>query len=495
MKRLKQTVVAILASLLCAMVLPAAVAYAKTAGSLQVIPTSDGSGAVYDVRRIADETALPCNDQFNWEQLAGAELDGRPAYPAYDPSAPTAAADGRELVERVSADVLSDDAGVLAQALTAYVISDAKPTARMAAGEGPVSVEDGWYLLTAAGRRPLFAWVDGAAVELGDKSDTPVVSKQVDAGAGWTDAAIAAPGRTLKFRVDVSVPLSIEAGFRYPIAVVDEWDECLVLAEAAPRVELLVAGVVDDARDITSKAELKATASSLTLRADLCELGAKPGDVVRLSYEMRLAAEAQLDGAGVANSAYATFPSWEGGGKTPADEARVYAMHLNILKVNKDGEPLAGAVLALKNKDGWLAADGTFGSQGKRVEVTTGTDGRAVFPVALADGVYDVMELQAPKGYDQLDQAAPVELAAQVKDGSLTIKARATAPLRVGKVDASSATISLELTNELASEPVFPGGFIPQTGDSSWWLGVLVLVVSGVIALRAGLPRRRNTEV
>ena len=495
MKRLKQTVVAVLASLLCAMVLPAAAAYAKTTGSLQVIPALDGAGAVYDARRIADEAALPCNDQFNWEQLAGAELDGRPAYPAYDPSASTAAADGRELVERVSADVLTDDAGVLAQALTAYVVSDAAPTARVAAGEGPVAVEDGWYLLTAAGRRPLFAWVDGAAVELGDKSDTPVVSKQVDAGAGWTDAAIAAPARTLKFRVDVLVPLSIEAGSRYPITVVDEWDGRLVLADAAPRVDLLVAGAVEDARDITSRVELKTTLSSLTLRADLCELGTKPGDVVRLSYEMKLAAGAQLDGAGVANSAYATFPSWEGGGKTPADEARVYAMHLNILKVNKDGEPLPGAVLALKNKDGWLAADGTFGPLGKRVEVTTGADGRVAFPVALADGAYDVVEVQAPKGYTQLDQPVPVELATQVKDGSLTIKARATAPLRVGKVDAASATVALELTNERAKKPIFPGGFIPQTGDSAWWAGALVLVVGGAVALRAGVIRRRTTEV
>ncbi len=127
---------------------------------------------------------MPLNDQFDWPALSGVVLDGHAAYPTYDHASPQAAKQGRALVQRVSDDVLSDDAGVLAYALSSYVADGALPSARVLAGGDCVSVENGWYLLVAPGRRPLFAWVDGAPVELGDKSDTPVAYKQVNTGSG-----------------------------------------------------------------------------------------------------------------------------------------------------------------------------------------------------------------------------------------------------------------------------------------------------------------------
>lgn len=482
MKPLKQAVVAVLVSLLCAMVLPAASAYAKAAGSLRVVPASDGAGVVYDARRIADEAAMPCNDQFNWEMLAGAKLDGRPAYPAYDPSASTAATDGRELVERVSADVLTDDAGVLAQALASYVVSEAKPTARVVSGEGAVKVQDGWYLLTAAGRRPLFAWVDGAAVELGDKSDTPVACKRVNTGAGWADAAVAGSGRAIRYRVDVCIPQTVDAAGSYPLTIVDAWDEQLLLNRSTVRVEVLAASRSLASIDVTDACSIDMDEAGMRISVgNVHDLGVAPGDVMRVSYTMRLADDAVARSSGWVGSAFAEFSAWTGTQRTPLDGARVYAVRIDVKKTNAAGDALAGAVCAVRNDDGWLASDGTFGPKSKRAEFVSDEQGLMAGIPLLSDGTYEVVELSAPRGYRALKGAAPFELSVDTANDSLTIHARATKPLRVLAVDSDAASVHFGLED---TKPVgIWGALIPQTGDRSGMLAAGVLAFAGVSVL------------
>lgn len=487
MKCLKGAVAVCVASLFCAIMLPTVTAHAQTTGSLQVTPGPSGASIVYDAYRVADEAALPCDNQFRWSDLSGKELDGRPAYPTYDPAAGDAARDGRELVERVSRDVSTDDAGVLAQKLVSFLAEDASPDARVTAGAGPVFVRDGWYLLRASGRRPLFAWVDGAPVTLGDKSDAPVLGKQVSCGSGWSDGVVAGQKDSLSYRVDTSVPLSVDAGGSYPVTIVDTWDERLLLNAESVRVTLMHAGSADESQVITDQAEISIERETLSVSGDFLAWGAKPGDVVRLSYEMSFDPHARLDGKGAANTAFATYRSWLGDSKTPVDETRVYGMQLELKKVDKGGKPLAGAVLALRNADGWLDANGAFGEEGRRIELVSDADGMVEIPAMLSSGPYEVVELQAPAGFRKEEKPIKLELAAECAKGALTLRARASSPLRVADVDADRASVTCELVNERASQTTL--GFVPQTGETLWLTAVVVMAAAGCLVIRRGFKR------
>lgn len=487
MKHLRKIVAVVAATVIGVAALVAAPAPARAgAGSLYITSSHGGDAVVYDAYRIADDAALPDNAQFNWPGLSGVSLDGYEPYPAYDPASPNSARDGRALVERVSADVSVDNAGVLAHALEGYVVPGAAPVARVKADGPAVAVPDGWYLLRAHGRRTLFAWVDGGPVELGDKSDTPVVGKQVSSGAGWGRSAVAGSGRVVSFRVDAALPLSMEAARAYPLAIDDSWDEGLVLDTDSIRVELLAND--EPARDLTDAVEVEVSDRSIRVASDdLRALGAEPGNALRLSYKMTIAPGAKVGVAGLSNSAHAGYEAWTGHCQTPAAAARVFAANLKLSKVDASGAPLAGAVVAIRRGGEWLLADGSFGAESARLELASGEDG--AFPVlpVLSDGSYEVVELSAPKGYRAADHAV-FQLGVHAGEGDLTLDAWASKPLRVAGVDAESATASLELVNEKAASG-WPG-FIPQTGDTAWWLAAATLAVAGAAVLVAGARRK-----
>lgn len=425
---------------------------------------------------------MPLNDQFDWPALSGVVLDGHAAYPTYDPASPQAAKQGRALVQRVSDDVLSDDVGVLTYALSSYVADGALPSARVLAGGDCVSVENGWYLLVAPGRRPLFAWVDGAPVELGDKSDTPVACKQVNTGSGWADAAVAGSGRMIRWRIDVRVPQAVDAAGSYPLTIVDAWDEQLLLNRSTVRVEVLPASRSLAPGDVTDACSIDVDGTGMRISmGNVHDLGVAPDDVIRVSYTMSLADDAVARASGWAGSAFAEFSAWTGTQRTPLGAAHVYAVRIDMKKTSAPGDALAGAVCAVRNDDGWLASDGTFGPESKRAEFVSDEQGLITGIPLLSDGAYEVVELSAPHGYRALQGAAPFELNVDTTNVSLTIHARATKPLRVLAVDADAASVHFGLENTKSAG--IWDALIPQTGDRSGMFAVGALVFAGALAL------------
>lgn len=482
MKRLKVPVASAASLLLCILMLPTAVFALSMDGSLHITPSTEGNSIEYLAYRIADGAGSPLNDQFDWPALSGVALDGYPTYPTYDPASPQAAERGRALVQRVSDDVLSDDAGVLAHTLSSYVVDGASPTVRVLAGGDCVSVENGWYLLVAPGRRPLFAWVDGAPVELGDKSDTPVVCKQVNTGAGWADAAVAGSGRVIRYRVDVRMSQTVDAAGSYPLTIVDAWDGQLLLNRSTVRVEALTASRRLAAVDVTDACSIDIDEAGMRVSiGNVHDLGVAPGDVIRVSYTMRLSDDAVARASGWVGAAFAEFSAWTGTQSTPLDVARVYAVRIDVKKTSAVGEPLAGAVCAVRNDGGWLASDGTFGPESKRAEFVSDERGLIEGIPLLSDGAYEVVELSAPRGYRTLKDAAPFELSVDTTDDLLTINALATKPLRVLVVDADAASVHFGLENTKSAG--MWDALIPQTGDRSGMLVAGVLALAGVSAL------------
>ena len=478
---------------------PARAEIARGGGALAVASADGASDAVYRAVRIADADALPLDDALAWEDLSGLALGSSDTLPTYDPAAPDAAAQGRALVEAVSARVAADADGSVAFRLASYLAdATAAPGVAVAVDRGPVPVEDGWWLLVAEGRRPLLAWVDGAPVELGDKADTPTLVKEVkdNVTGDWSDSGTYGSGQALEYRLTVTLPLSMESYDPYWIELHDTWDARLTLDEGSVRVTLVAQSGGE--KDLTAVTRVSVDGTSLTARIDdLRSTPAAPGDALVLTYTMYPDAQSAPGSAGLVNEAWANFPSWDGDGETPHDRNRVYSFRASVAKSSPSGTPLAGAVFALRDDSGaWLAPDGTFGAEKGRATFTTGEDGLTSTIALLAPGSYVLVELEAPDGYLlPEDPEAPFTIDATHDFDHLDLKVEASGAAEVKDVAADGGSFTLSVVDE----PKTPGGSTPRTGDwTGDWTGASAVLVAllGVGLVTVGLATRRcNSDV
>lgn len=469
-------------------------------GGLRLV-SADYSGAEYDAIRIADEDGLPLDQAFDWPSLSGEAIPGGGVYPVYDPSSSHADADGRKLVEAVSASLAKDEDGSLAAELSTFVTPKGESLAVQVVADGPtVSVENGWWLLISPGKRPLFAWVDGAPVTLGDKSDVPTLEKEYNDKGEWTDAGSYGPTQDMEYRLVLTVPQTYDQYSTYWCEFHDEWDGHLQLKKETMRL-VLRSHETGSETDVSSLMDVTSDATSFTARIEnLCASSAVPGDALILSYSMSADPAFNPGSEGLLNTAWATFPQFDGKGETPKDHTRVYTVSMRVRKASTGGSPLAGAVFAIRNADGqWLAADGTFGVEQARAEFKTELDGVARVSPVLAPGTYTLIELSAPEGYvlpSNPETTFTISTDEQFDHLDLTVHAKGLASL--ASVDASSASFDLEVVNEKGETPppFNPLENLPQTWDSLAPLqkvGVLALIASAC-ALALSKEARRHKD-
>lgn len=464
-------------------------AYAQS-GAIRIVSDSN-SNAEYRVFKIATVEGLPSDQAFDWAGLSGVTPPpgtDRP-YPSYDPVAPDAAAQGRALVENVSEGVAHDEDGSLALWLSGHLRQGAAPVATVRADGPMVNVDNGWYLLISTGKRPLFAWVEGAPVTLGDKSDAPVLTKQVVVDGKPGDHVVAGGANSISYRLAVTVPATVELYTAYPLAIHDAWDS--MLQPAGGKVSLSLSGEHGE-RDVTSLAQIAMSDRALDVSIDLIAAGAKPGDVLEVAYALRFANDAKPGSTGAVNEAYVTFPSHDGAGKTPEQTVRAYAVRGAISLVDGSGDPLADGRFAVRSKDGrWLAQDGSFGSEDERGVWATDADGRTPLLPAFVPGEYEIVQIEAPKGYAMPRGGVyPFTLVATAEDGRLHIELSIADPCTVLDVDAQAGTYVLQAVNTKQLIPGLPG-FMPQTGDVPWMLAMGGLLVAGIALILIG-ARVRN---
>lgn len=393
--------------------------------------------------------------------------------------------------------VAADGDGSLALELAGYITQYGYDTAvTVTSGGDSVPVADGWYLVTAQGRRPLFAWVDGAPVSLSDKADTPTLDKEVEGADGtWGDAATGGAGQDLSYRITVTVPDSYTYHSEYRLTINDTWDEGLLFVEGSLGAEL-VRAQGGERVDITGALELQVQASSFTATfGDLRQTPAQPGDKVVLTYRMSFDPSVLPGSDGFVNRAWATYPSHDGEGQTPPDRTRSYTFKIYVHKLNAADEPLEGAVFAVRDSTGaWLKADGTFGSEQDRATFTSGVDGTVNNIPVLAPGDYTLIELEAPDGYITPPKpSAPFTIVAALDGEELDLTVEASGNASVAEVSAADASATLEVVNEPVTTPP-PGGSLTQTWDAMGPLMQVATVMAalGVLALVAWAVLRRQ---
>lgn len=151
---------------------------------------------------------------------------------------------------------------------------------------------------------------------------------------------------------------------------------------------------------------------------------------------------------------------------------------LSLLKVNNEGQQLAGAEFSLYGADGNLVA-----------RAVTGTDGVVRF-TNLPFGTYSIRETAAPTGYQLFEGAQTVEISAATPDRSFTLRNTREDEPGIGgwEEEETPGTGGWE-------DGGTPGGKLPQTGGipKSFFLllaGVALLGV-GIFTLKGRKAKRK----
>ncbi len=192
----------------------------------------------------------------------------------------------------------------------------------------------------------------------------------------------------------------------------------------------------------------------------------KIGEDVTVTYSAVVNSNAVIGVAGNPNNAVLTYSNNPKNAcsteTTPPEVVKVYTAALQIVKFDGNNKciKLEGARFVLKNSDGkyYSFADATadspesvkwVDSQEDATVVTTGTDGKAFFR-GIESGSYDLVEIEAPKGYNILNNPLTVTINHEKQS---------------------------EKVYQLAEVENNKGPHIPETGDT----GVVMLYVIGLL--------------
>lgn len=146
----------------------------------------------------------------------------------------------------------------------------------------------------------------------------------------------------------------------------------------------------------------------------------KPNDVVEVTYSAKVAASAAIGGSGNKNETHLKYG--EDKSTTPS-ETKTYVWSFDVHKYTGENTALAGAKFKVWNSDksktayfkydatakvykfaGWTAVEGAV------YEFTTPDDGNIAFE-GLNAGTYYLEEIEAPKGYNKLNDAIKFTIA------------------------------------------------------------------------------------
>ncbi len=453
-------------------------------GTLSVVSGTGSSESVtYEATRIADSDGMPIFAALDWEAVSSKGLAGTDLPSVADAS-------GRDLVEAVSHLVEKDGDGSVAYELSESLVPGCDSLS-IAVDAGGVEVSDGWWMLTSAGRRPLLAWVGGSDVVLGDKSDVPVLTKAVAGIDGeYGSRATFGSGNPLSYRIVMTLPRSMEGYAEYAVTIHDVWDSGLVLGNGKISVVLTHDGAkksVDDAFQVS------VTTRSITVSCeDVIAVGAAPGDSIIVSYQ--LAPDVDHEETVVNNGAWATYPSFDGEGRTVTSETTSYALRLSVIKrSSSDGSSLEAAEFALRDTDGrWLQENGSFGDESTRVVVSTDGDGVASFDSVLDAGAYQLVELRAPSGYRlPTNPSTTVEISYSLSEERIVLDASADGDARVTRADPDTQSVVVEVQND---PDTVPGtALLPGTGDARAPILLVGLLAAASLALSGASRANRDS--
>lgn len=196
-----------------------------------------------------------------------------------------------------------------------------------------------------------------------------------------------------------------------------------------------------------------------------------PVEIV-VTYTAIMNADAAVDGTGNTNTAKITYTDADGDHSNPDTDTKtetVYTYALALKKVNKDGEPLAGATFTLKQGDTEVkvsGANGTYKVDPNGTASIVSPESGLIVITGLKNVDYTLTETVAPTGYNVL--TAP-ETVKPVKTGATTTTVTKYLDADGKEVaEPTTETVEVEVNANVGATAMvvvnYTGAVLPSTG-------------------------------
>lgn len=322
------------------------------------------------------------------------------------------------------------------------------------------------------------------------KSEYPTISKTVD-GNNHADAQV---GDVLNFELKSKVPNMTEYT-TYVFNFVDTLSKGLTLDQSTIKVTIGASELqkgVDYTVSVTG-GNGAATELKIIMTDFKTKHGDKAGQDIKVAYSASInehAVAGQDDAGNSAKLEYSNDPINGGTGESVPDVTHGYTFDFDIAKTDGvDGSALAGAVFQLQKKLGGTPVKLIVESAGDKsnpavvrpvkageegvATITTPESGIITFK-GLDAAEYQLIETEAPDGYNKLKDPVDVTIAAEYDQDGV---------LQSWTVNGGGNDVALKIQNN-------KGTLLPETGG----IGTILFTLVGAVAIGYGIYRKRTAK-
>lgn len=394
---------------------------------------------------------------------------------------------------------VNDNAQATANAIAAYLKSDAQPTATIDDTNPTAQVPSGYYLIkdknnTVPDGQAATTYIVTVAgnVIITPKSDVPSFEKKLKdtndttgETSDWQDSADYDINDAVPFKLEGTVAPNYASYKTYYFAFHDVEERGLTFNKDSVKVYVDNTAITSDYEVVTEG--LTDGCTFEVKFADLKQISAvKAGSKIRVEYTSTLNENAVLGKHGNVNKAKLQFSnnpndSQNGEtsptGETPWDNVIVFTYKTVINKVDDKNQPLKGAEFALSKK----MKDGSTTT----VAVVKDSEGTTFTFNGLDDGDYVLTETKTPAGYNSIKPITftvtanhTITWEGEDRDTILTSLSGNAAS---GEITFTPTDDKSELDTSVVNKP---GSSLPETGG----MGTIVLYAAGaVLVIAAGV--------
>ncbi len=409
MKRVKR-VLALLAAfaLVLAMAVPAW-ADEKT-GSITVQGAVDGE--IYSIYKIFDVTGYDMTTAPH--KITYKVTDGWASFfKTGNPGATYVTLDSKNQISATTLD--SSNAPAFAAAAIAWAkdsahnINAAESKTANKDGVTFTNVENGYYLVdTSLGALCSLDNVTGNTATISEKNKVPSVEKKVKSGDNYESSNSAKIGDTVEYKTTITINGSVEK-----VVLHDKMDTGLTFDETSVKVKVGGADVAAD--NYTLKKPGTESSDSCTFEIEFKDsyiAGLATGTQIEVKYSATLNENAVIGTTGNKNDTWLKY----GNNGSVTSETTTYSYSFDLVKTDSDGTLLAGAKFKLYADQNCaneikLVADGDnayrVAKTGEKAVESIETNATSALTIKGLKGTttYYLKEIEAPKGYNELENA------------------------------------------------------------------------------------------
>lgn len=270
-------------------------------------------------------------------------------------------------------------------------------------------VTNGYYLVdTSLGALCSLDNVTGNTATISEKNKVPFVEKKVKSGDNYESSNSAKIGDTVEYKTTITINGSVEK-----VVLHDKMDTGLTFDETSVKVKVGVADVPE--ANYTLKKSGAGLSDSCTFEIEFKDnyiAGLETGTQIEVTYSATLNESAVIGTPGNKNDTWLKY----GNNGSVTSETTTYSYSFDLVKTDSDGTLLAGAKFKLyadKNctKEIKLVSDETnayrVAKTGEAGVDSIETNANSALTIKGLKGTttYYLKEIEAPKGYNELENA------------------------------------------------------------------------------------------